>query len=312
MKKKRLPRIVVEGKSFGMPLVKSLGYDNIVRPIPLPLHKHRYYELTFIISGEVFWELPDISDSIHLTGDMSAIIQPDTRHKGKWDIIQPAAFFWIVVDPEGAADSESSLLKKGDIAVIETALRTAGNSTCRMGAEIRSLLEMLLDAIYNLHSGNRSTLAAAYIRNLVSAVILKSSENFSRHTSGKEQLDSEIQQAVVFMEKNINLNISVAEIAEITGLSSASFSKHFKKSKGITPAQYFSRMKCNKARDMLSETDDSITEISFSLGFSTTQYFADVFKKYTGMSPAKYRTWSQQNSAQKSPFADEVTESIPP
>jgi AraC-like DNA-binding protein len=281
MKKKRLPRIVVEGKSFGMPLVKSLGYDNIVRPIPLPLHKHRYYELTFIISGEVFWELPDISDSIHLTGDMSAIIQP-------------AAFFWIVVDPEGAADSESSLLKKGDIAVIETALRTAGNSTCRMGAEIRSLLEMLLDAIYNLRSGDRSTLTAAYIRNLVSAIILKSSENFSRHTSGKEQLDSEIQQAVVFMEKNINLNISVAEIAERTGLSPASFSKHFKKSKGITPAQYFSRMKCNKARDMLVETDNSITEICFSLGFSSTQYFANVFRKYTGMSPEQYRKWSEQ------------------
>ena len=98
MKKQRLPRIVFEGENFDMSMIKSFGYDNIVQPIPLEAHKHRGYELTYIISGEVCWVLPDISNSINLNGDMMAVIQPDTLHKGKWDIIQPAAFLWIVID----------------------------------------------------------------------------------------------------------------------------------------------------------------------------------------------------------------------
>jgi hypothetical protein len=82
------------GEEFDFPLVKSMGYDHILKPIALKTHRHQGCELTFIISGEVCWEMAVGSgEELRLSGGSMAITQPRIPHKGEWGIISPSTLF---------------------------------------------------------------------------------------------------------------------------------------------------------------------------------------------------------------------------
>ena len=93
---------------------------------------------------------------------------------------------------------------------------------------------------------------------------------------------------------NLERNLSMTEIAEKLRLSTTGFIKRLKKETGLTPGDFAQRIKIEEARRRLAGTDASITGIAFNLGFSTSQYFASVFKKYTGTTPREYRKCAHQ------------------
>ncbi len=70
--------------------------------------------------------------------------------------------------------------------------------------------------------------------------------------------------------------------------SATGFIKRFKYETGLTPADFFQRIKVEEARRRLAVPKAAITAIAFDLGFSSSQYFASVFKKYTGTTPREY------------------------
>ena len=91
------------------------------------------------------------------------------------------------------------------------------------------------------------------------------------------------------MRLNIERNLSMTDIAEKLGLSTTGFIKRFKHETGLTPADFYQRIKIEEAIRRLTGATASITEIAFNLGFTTSQYFASVFRKYTGTTPREYR-----------------------
>jgi AraC-like DNA-binding protein len=95
--------------------------------------------------------------------------------------------------------------------------------------------------------------------------------------------------ASAFMAKNLGNNIGVGDVAAHLGLTPSGFSKSFKKETGLTPADCLRRLRCEQAGVLLGKTGKSITTIAFELGFSSSQYFASTFRKYTGMTPGQYR-----------------------
>jgi AraC-like DNA-binding protein len=57
----------------------------------------------------------------------------------------------------------------------------------------------------------------------------------------------------------------------------------------LSPAEYRTRKRVHVAKKLLRESNMPITTISHDLGFASSQYFATVFKNYTGMKPKEYR-----------------------
>ncbi len=87
---------------------------------------------------------------------------------------------------------------------------------------------------------------------------------------------------------NINKNLSVQDIAQLSNLSVSNLNKIFKRYTGTGVMHHFNRMKVIRAMKML-DVDMSIAEISDSLDFSSQAYFLTVFKRYTGMLPSAYK-----------------------
>ena len=63
---------------------------------------------------------------------------------------------------------------------------------------------------------------------------------------------------------------------------------------GYAPAKYFQELKLRKAKQMLVGTSQSVKEISFFLGFQSTEYFFSFFKKRTGLTPLEYRSFGRE------------------
>ncbi len=117
------------------------------------------------------------------------------------------------------------------------------------------------------------------------------SANFNKGV--KDELEQKIQSAISIMKKNISNEIDILQIASDLNMSYSYFRKEFKKKTGTSPNQYFQELKMKSAKDLLYSSQLAIKEICFQLGYSSPEYFTNLFKKHVGMTPGEYREFSQ-------------------
>lgn len=102
----------------------------------------------------------------------------------------------------------------------------------------------------------------------------------------KQQRLSEL---LKFIEENYAENITTAQLAEKCYLSEYYFCRFFKKQTGHSLTEYINKLRIEKSKLLLQNTQLSISEISYQVGFSDTNYFCRIFKKYTGLTPNSTR-----------------------
>ncbi len=104
-----------------------------------------------------------------------------------------------------------------------------------------------------------------------------------------EKSESLIEKAESFINRNYMKDLSLDDISRYCNISSYYFSKLFKQETGENYVEYLSRVRIENAKKMLSDSEASIKEISYSVGFSDPNYFSRAFKKYEGVSPTEYK-----------------------
>jgi AraC-like DNA-binding protein len=82
----------------------------------------------------------------------------------------------------------------------------------------------------------------------------------------------------------------VEEIAKEFHYSSSHYTALFKKKTGLSPIDYFIRMKIYYACQLLTQRELIIKEIADKIGYDDPYYFSRIFKKVTGKSPAQYKS----------------------
>ena len=98
-----------------------------------------------------------------------------------------------------------------------------------------------------------------------------------------------IQRAKEFIEEKQSEDISLSQVAKAVNTSTFHFCKMFRKATGLTFTDYVSRVRIEKARNLLLNPNLRISEIAFEVGFQSLTHFNRVFKKITGQSPTQYR-----------------------
>ncbi len=84
-------------------------------------------------------------------------------------------------------------------------------------------------------------------------------------------------------------DLSLDEMAESVGLSTAHFARMFRKSMGETPHQFVLRQRLERAKAMLRAPDARVLDVAVACGFKTQQHFAQVFRDIWGVSPTEFR-----------------------
>jgi len=102
-------------------------------------------------------------------------------------------------------------------------------------------------------------------------------------------MSKEIKHALAFIDSHYKEDIRLTLIAGEVCMSSYYFSRLFKKEVGVNLSQYILHKRLEMARQMLEETEQSIVEISASVGFREHNYFGKIFKKFMSVTPSEYR-----------------------
>jgi AraC family transcriptional regulator len=84
-------------------------------------------------------------------------------------------------------------------------------------------------------------------------------------------------------------DLSLDEMAQSVGLSTAHFARMFRKSIGETPHQFVLRQRVERAKGMLRAPAARVLDVAVACGFKTQQHFAQVFRDVCGVSPTEYR-----------------------
>ena len=104
-----------------------------------------------------------------------------------------------------------------------------------------------------------------------------------------DKSESLIEKAEAFINRNYMKDLSLEDISRYCNISSYYFSKLFKQETGENYVEYLNKVRIGNAKKMLSESDVSIKEICYSVGFSDPNYFSRAFKKYEGVTPSEFK-----------------------
>jgi AraC-like DNA-binding protein len=99
----------------------------------------------------------------------------------------------------------------------------------------------------------------------------------------------QIQTVMDYIGLHPEEKLDVHTLAEKIGLSDYYFTKKFKKEVGMTVNEFALSQKIERAKILLAEDKISVTEIGTMLGYSSSSYFGDMFRKQVGCTPGEYR-----------------------
>lgn len=91
--------------------------------------------------------------------------------------------------------------------------------------------------------------------------------------------------ALQVMEKNIEDPLSPDDISQVVGLSTRQLERLFARHINVSPKRYYLRLRLEKARDLLRQTDLSVTDVCVACGFKSLSHFSKCYRSAYGVSP---------------------------
>jgi AraC family transcriptional regulator len=93
-----------------------------------------------------------------------------------------------------------------------------------------------------------------------------------------------------YIEAHLDQEIRLETLAQLLKMSQFHFSRLFKQSIGLSPYRYLIQQRIERAKSLLSHTDQSIVDIALSCGFNSHSHLSKQFRQVTGITPKAYRT----------------------
>lgn len=97
-----------------------------------------------------------------------------------------------------------------------------------------------------------------------------------------------------YLQEHYNETVRLEDVAARVGFNSAYFSTLFKKETGKTLSEYLIELRISRARNLLTDTDEPVSDISEQAGYTDLKYFSKIFKRKTGLTPSEYRKLYQK------------------
>lgn len=145
-------------------------------------------------------------------------------------------------------------------------------------------------------------LEKANILKLVSAYILfAQKEGYHALLEGHTSPEKDIHRVIEYMNSHLASKITVAELAGLLHIHPNYFIRLFKSHMGVPPLNYVSRLRIERAKSLLENTDLPVSHIMQQTGFDEISTFSRFFKHYTGYNPRQFRkTFSSKKNALES------------
>jgi AraC-like DNA-binding protein len=263
-----------------------LAYAMEVPSFEFKWHYHPEYELTLIKKGKGRRLVGDSNESF-TQGDL-VLLGPGLPHTWSSDSVKNKDVSAVVIQfPEEFIES---FLRLSGFEKISRLLAASSRGLYFPGAqEIVQQIESLPRAT---GVGKVTSLLTILQELTLRKSVKLSSEYFSPVKS--EEAENRVNKVCQYIQKNSKKGIELAYAASLVHLSPTAFCKFFKRATGKTFSDYVNDIRIGNACHLLTESDKSISEISYETGFQSLTYFNRIFLKKKSITPRQFRNQSIQ------------------
>lgn len=249
----------------------------------LPLHWHKEIQFVYVKEGRIEYRVG--GDVFILKEGDGLFINALGLHEAKPYEINLARIYCLNVDPVLLGGHEGSVFTEKYVKPYITSnrlpyVRLSGYLAQKV-KEIAGILQMQND-FYELKVWRElvAIWEAMLTQSMLTIEMLEPAK-VVQHERVKEMLD--------YLHVNYAEKIILEQLAAHVYLSREECSRLFKKMVGMSPFSYLLQYRLRKSLQLLRDSEQSITTIASTTGFSTVSYFIEKFKDYTGFSPYVYR-----------------------
>ncbi len=260
----------------------------------LPVHRNEGIEFTWLATGRLAFEAD--GESFHLRPGDLTITRPWQPHRVGAPNVTVGRLFWVILDVGVRRPHQPwrwpgwIVLAREDLARLTRRLRRCERPVWRAPglAQRFASLGRWLEG-----QPDRSTIVSRLAVEL-NALLMDVLEMLdSRSVPDDPSLttaERAVEQFLEELEQALDEPWTLDRMATAAGLKRSRFAHYVRRLRNMTPARYLAARRVERARRLLGERPDlSITEVALECGFSSSQYFATVFRRRTGHSPRQER-----------------------
>jgi len=282
-----------------LPGVLSLGFWDADKKQDwgLATHRNEGIEISYLETGGVAFSVD--GQQYQLKSGNMTITRSWQPHAWGNPNIGAGRLHWIILDVGVRRPHQKwkwpdwFIIEQKDMKRLTTLLSQNENHVCAANADIGFCFGKIAETIQNTNITFQTSRLAVLINQLfVSILNMLADQNVQllpELTSAQRTVElflDEIKESRLF----INRDWTIAQMAQECSIGVTNFTKLCKKITNMTPMQYLNHHRVKAAAIMLQKNKNlNITEIAYNCGFSSSQYFATVFRQLKGCSPKIFR-----------------------
>lgn len=263
---------------------------------PDTFHWHSYFEITYVQEGQGNYF---VNGQEYMMEPGDIIIFNNVEAHG-WKLMgEDMRLLVMIFSPEFVAEKLSVF----DYEYLKPFVERGSNFKNRIGREesvsheIRKGIREIYAEWQQQKEGYPLMIKANILRILTMLIRTYQDESKSGEMlKEKKTAMKRLEQAVSYIDTHYSEKITLDEVAAAAYMSSNYFSSYFRKVTGISFSEYVTRIRISRARELLRDTDKSVTEIAMECGFHNISNFYRLYKKHVGKPPRDEKTKSSSIS----------------
>lgn len=260
-----------------LPEVGKLQVKNAAWPMPMESHPDAV-EFLLLRSG---CKQIQVEDRLYeMQGGDLLVVFPGERH-GAEDFVQNRTSLAYLLMAVPTEVPRFCMLEEEERSALWEQLKLLKGRMLKVSPSVCRTMDRLFD-----HVNTGLPLERARIRTELMRFLFQILEE-----AGEEDksLPADIAAVIRYIREAREEMPDIAKMAALVNLSESRFKQKFKQATGIPPAEFTVREKIRESQTLLKDPPRTVTSIAMELGFSSSQHFSVLFRKYTGLSPIQYR-----------------------
>lgn len=259
-----------------MPEIGKIQIRDALRPMNMEVHPDMIEFLLLYSGCKRMWVEQTRYDM--LGGDL-LIIYPGEAH-GAEDVIQNRSVLCYFLMTVPTAPGPFCMLDPSEREILWQRLRELPSRMLKVPASVQREMDRLYSSV-----GTGAPLGAARTRlRLMDFLFQVLDANVSA-----SPLPEDISAVIRCIRENCGEMLDISRMAASVSLSESRFKQKFKQATGIPPVEFMIREKIEESKILLQDAGRTVTSVAMELGFTSSQHFSVLFKKYVGESPAQFR-----------------------
>lgn len=243
---------------------------------PVQYHWHNYFEITYIVSGS----------ATHLLNDSMQVLKP-----GDLIFIRPNDAHMFYNDTNVFVRIFSFMPSFPDASIMDTVLDSAKSCVVSLNSTGMRRIDGYLQTMGELYDEDTDS-NERYLRCLLSAMCLeigKSIQYEGPEIPGYAKWNNRIREILAYIDRRYMDDLTLESMSEQFGITPNYFSEFFKKHVNTTFSKYLTYVRMRHAISLMPQEELSMEEIAAEVGFKSESYFAQAFKRLSGLSPKAYQ-----------------------